>query len=165
MKYSLICVSKLWTSVCPCEQLGLFKDAPFIPDHDTITCYQLTWFKQVFLEHSTTQPASFVASVPAWLRHVGNKKNNETDEIKHWIYCLIFNWVYNKKTTKYHLMLNICFTKHLFFWIRVIWKCIGELVILTTKLRPNTQSTHYSVLDMITGPTCTYNLTCKKLQQ
>ncbi len=58
-----------------------FEDPPFIPNHDTFTCYQLTclpvgFSKQVFFEHSTTSSV-FVVPVPVFFFNVLLASNSE----------------------------------------------------------------------------------------
>lgn len=84
---------------CPifvCERLS--KDAPSIPNHDSITCYQFTslhveCLKQVFFKHSITVPTCWEHVAGIKFRMTIFMKNNKVYQYEHLISCLctLFN--------------------------------------------------------------------------
>lgn len=104
-----------------------FEDAPFIPNHDTITCYQPTCLpvehsKQV-MEHSAYFPvfcspcpkhgAAIKAYVVVFFIKEVNEKNDTT------LTVLLSKW--QKGIANSHIQFDLCFTERPnFFGMRVV---------------------------------------------
>ena len=104
------------TSLHPGWRLNLFSDAPFIPNHDSITCYQVTCFSQVIFDHYATSiyclcPNLFETC--CWCQIQINcilATINYFDEVKYWLYIMYYIWaifelsIRPKRLAEYHIL-------------------------------------------------------------